>query len=61
MSDHEQKPIRCSYCRKVLEPGSVKYARIWSPNWKKTGNLSPPRPYCREGYCSGDDQMAHEG
>lgn len=53
--------IACAYCRKQRKPEDIRYARIWSPNWKHQGGQSDPRPYCKDDHCAGYDQMGHEG
>lgn len=51
----------CAYCHQPIEDKDLEMRRIISPNWKASGNKSPPRPYHKSKHCGGYDQMAHEG
>jgi hypothetical protein len=51
----------CAYCRESIEPNDLEMARIYSPNWRRQGGQSPPRPYHKSKSCHGYDQMSHEG
>jgi hypothetical protein len=51
----------CAYCGTAIEKGDLEMRRIYSPNWKRQGGQSPPRPYHKSKCCGGYDQMAHEG
>jgi hypothetical protein len=60
LKENIEQPI-CMYCGKPIEEGNLEMKRIWSPNWRREGGQSPPRPYHKKEGCGADDQMAHEG
>ncbi len=59
--DPKEGHIKCSYCGQQRLPADIIYGTIISPNWKRNGFKSPPRPYCKDKPCHGHDQMGHEG
>ena len=51
----------CAYCGKQRKPEDMMHGTIFSRNWKANNFKSPPRLYCKDAPCHGNDQMAHEG
>ena len=51
----------CMYCREPIEPNDLEMRCIYSPNWRRQGGKSEPRPYHKSKGCGAYDQMGHEG